>query len=169
MLEVYLAILDEAYYEVKMAFDGLAVGNVWKRPAPGLLSVGELAGHMAYWESVKFAGNSDKPDSDPQSQPVRSLLLDRRFRYYSSTLDTAPTAEHLAMTAQQVCDELLRVHKESFAIFKETNVDLDAHPPGWPEPYTYRAFLTYASFHVAYHTGQIYTVRHLLGEETTDN
>ena len=31
------------------------------------------------------------------------------------------------------------------------------------------SMLTYAAIHVAYHVGQIYTVRHLLGETTPDN
>jgi len=56
MLEAYLEVLEEGYYEVKVAFEGLADENLWKRPAVGLLSVGELAGHIAYWEAVKLAG-----------------------------------------------------------------------------------------------------------------
>ena len=56
MTEAYLDVLEEGYYEVKEAFAGLANENVWKRPAEGLLSVGELAGHIAYWEAVRLGG-----------------------------------------------------------------------------------------------------------------
>ena len=56
MVEVYLRLLEQGYDEVKFAFEGLADNNVWKRPAEGLLSVGELAGHIAYWEAVRLAG-----------------------------------------------------------------------------------------------------------------
>lgn len=40
MLETYLEILEEGYFEVKFAFEGLADENVWKRPAEGLLPLG---------------------------------------------------------------------------------------------------------------------------------
>ena len=56
MMEAYLKVLELGYFEVKEAFEGLADENVWKRPAEGLLSVGELAGHIAYWEAVRLAG-----------------------------------------------------------------------------------------------------------------
>lgn len=65
--------------------------------------------------------------------------------------------------------ELLRVHTAAVSYFKGLNVDLAARPTGWPVGYTYNFFLRYAIFHAAYHTGQIYTVRHLLGEQTPDN
>lgn len=167
MLEAYLAALEEGYYEVKFAFEGLADENVWKRPAKGLLSVGEMAGHIAYWEAIKFAG--EKGAFDPAKCQVVSPLIDPRFRYHSTNIEIYPLEEHLAMTAEQVCSELLRVHNESIAHFKALNPDLDACPPGDSEGYTYRMFLKYAAFHVAYHTGQMYSVRHLLGEETPDN
>ena len=52
MVEACLKLLDLGYYELKIAFEGLADENVWKRPTPGLLSVGELAGHIAFWEAA---------------------------------------------------------------------------------------------------------------------
>ncbi|MEO7717047.1 MAG: hypothetical protein ABIY70_12660 [Capsulimonas sp.] len=52
MTEAYLEVLDLGYFEAPFAFEGLADENVWKRPAPGLLSVGELAGHIAYLSSL---------------------------------------------------------------------------------------------------------------------
>ena len=168
MLETYLELLEEGYYEAKFAFEGLADDKVWKRPAEGLLSIGEMAGHMAYWEAVKFAGEGGKPP-DLSKCHVNSLLIDRRFSYYTTNLETLPSSEHLAMTSEQVCSELVRVHNEAMAHFKSLNPNLDSAPPGWPPNYTYRALLRYAVIHVAYHTGQMYTVRHLLGDETTDN
>jgi hypothetical protein len=56
MVQAYLMLLEQAYYEVKFASDGLADEHVWKRLAEGLPSVGELAGHMAFWEAVKLEG-----------------------------------------------------------------------------------------------------------------
>jgi DinB superfamily len=175
MVEAYLSVLELGYYEVKVAFEGLADENVWKRPTEGLLSVGELAGHIAYWEAVKLAGEG-KPDllagegkPDLAKCRVSSPLIDHRFGYYPTTIANPPSEQHLAMTAEQVCGELLRVHEEAVAHFKALNPDLESTVPGWPPNYTYGEFLKYAVFHVSYHAGQMYSVRHLLGEETPDN
>ena len=169
MFEAYLEVLGKGYYEAKLAFEGLADENVWKRPADGLLSVGELAGHVAYWVAARLSGEGMEPEADVTKWRVSSLLIDHRFAYYPETVAIPPADVHLAMTAEQVCSELLRVHSESVASFKKLNPNLDSCPPKWPSGYTYRAFLTYAAFHVAYHTGQMYSVRHLLGDVTPDN
>lgn len=169
MLETYLRLLDDGYFEIGEAFKGLADENVWKRPAAGLLSIGELAGHVAYGEMVHLASGGEDAESDPAQRKLSSPLLDTRFRYYPTTMETQPSEEHLAMTAEQVYAELRRVHEESVAAFKELNPDLDSSPPGHPPNSTYRYWLGYMVFHLAYHTGQIYSVRHLLGEETPDN
>lgn len=170
MLEAYLAVLDEGYFEAKVAFEGLADEHVWERPADGVLSVGELAGHIAYWEAIRLAG-VDEADSEPDLAlcRVHSPLIDPRFRYYPASLATPPSEEHRAMTAEQVCAELLRVHAESVAYFRESNPDPNSTPPGQPAGQTYDAFVRYLAFHVAYHVGQMYTARHLLGETTPDN
>jgi hypothetical protein len=165
MLETYLKLLEQDYFELGEAFKGLADENVWKRPAEGLLSVGELAGQMAYWEAIRLAGEGE----DLAKCKVSCPLVDARFRYYSSTIRTPPSEQHMAMTAAQVHSELVRVHEESLAHFKALNPDLDSVSPGLPFNFTYGTSLEYLVFHIAYHTGQIYTVRHLLGEETVDN
>jgi hypothetical protein len=165
MVEAYLRALELAYFEVTEAFKGLADENVWKRPAERLLSVGELAGHIAFWEAVRLAG--DGPD--PAQCRVSSPLIDLRFRYYPATLATPPSEQHLSMTAEQVCRELLRVHQEAVAHFKALSPEPDTRIPGCPTGFTYGEYLKYAVFHVGYHTGQMYSVRHLLGEETPDN
>lgn len=164
-METCLKLLDLGYYELKIALEGLADDNVWKRPAPGLLSIGELVGHHAYWEAIRLAGNGP----DPADCPVTSPLIDRRFRYYPVTLETPPSAEHLSMTAEQLTEELLRVHAETLAHFKAANSSLESRIPGCPANFTYGEYLEYAVFHIAYHTGQIYSARHLLGEEPPDN
>ena len=164
MIDTSLKLLDQGYYELGFALDGLAPENVWKRPAPGLLSVGELAGHCAYWMAIRLAGEGE----DLSKCRITSPLIDNRFRYYRGTIAEAPSEQHLAMSAEQVLAELKRVHAESIAAFKELNPDPDSKIPGdkW---FTYAQYLEYAVFHTAYHTGQMYSVRHLLGEETPDN
>jgi uncharacterized damage-inducible protein DinB len=101
--------------------------------------------------------------------PVTGPLIDPRFRYYTNTLQYAPSAEQRAMTAEQVWQEVLRIHQEVMTLFQERNVDLTDHPPSCPPALTYEELLKYQAFHVAYHTGQIYVTRHILGEETVDN
>jgi len=169
MLDTYLKVLDLCYFEVTEAFKGLADEHVWKRPDGGLLSVGELAGHVAYWQAVRMAGAPKDGTEAPDLSKCKvvSPLIDERFRYYSKTIATQPSDEHLALTAEQVCGELIRVHKESVAYLRALNPDLQSPVPWWHS--NYDEYLQYAAFHVAYHTGQMYSVRHLLGEETPDN
>src|SRR5260370_20309434 len=108
MVEAYLNVLELGYYEVKEAFAGLADANVWKRPTAGLLSVGELAGHIAHWEAVRLAGEGGKPWPDLAKWRVSSPLIDPRFRYYPITIAHPPSEQHLTMTAEQVCHDVVR-------------------------------------------------------------
>src|SRR5262249_409529 len=108
MVEACLKLLELDYYEVKFAFEGLADENVWKRPAPGLLSVGEPAGHIALWEAVRLAGGGPDPAQGPVGRPPD----DPTVRYYPGTRARRPPGEELAMAAEQVVGELLRVHEE---------------------------------------------------------
>ncbi|MBA3727259.1 MAG: DinB family protein [Armatimonadetes bacterium] len=169
MLETYLNLLDLCYFEVTEAFKSLADEHVWKRPDSGLLSVGELAGHVAYWEAVRFAGEGIDGSSsrDLSTCRVSSPLLDPRFAYYTTNLATPPSEGQVALTATQVLNELLRVHRESMALLKALNPDMESAAPHWHS--TNVELLKYVVFHIAYHTGQMYSVRHLLGEETPDN
>lgn len=167
-LDALLEMLELSFYELQFAFEGLAHEHVWKRPAPQLLSIGEIAGHCAYWHMVRLVA-PDANDPDLSRCPVSSPLIDRRFRYYPGTLAEPPSEEHRALTAEQVYAELVRVHRETIERFKLLNPDLDTAPPGCEPQFTYREHLKYQAFHIAYHTGQIYSVRHLLGEKTPDN
>jgi uncharacterized damage-inducible protein DinB len=93
--------------------------------------------------------------------------LEERFGYYSSTIDIAPTEEQLELTAEQVASELQRIHKEAMDYLKDRNPNMDSPAPLWHS--SYGDLLTYLAFHNAYHTGQMYSVRHLLGDDTPDN
>ncbi len=174
MLDIYLAQLKLCFFELGEAFKELKDENVWKRPAEGLLSVGEIAGHVTYWHVLRLVGDGGFGDPDRSSEwpvtPIKSPLVSHRFRYYNPSISMSPSEEHRAMSAQAVNDEVMRVHNEVIALFMARNTDLKALIPGsdWPE-FTYEEALKYQVFHIAYHTGQIYSARHLLGEETVDN
>lgn len=164
-MEIYDKLFETAYFELNEAFSGLADENVWKRPADGLISIGELAGHMAFWGVARLASE----DGESVPEEFESPLLDARFRYLPASLATPPSAAHLALNAQQVCENLVRLHRAAWTAFQERNLDLSSHPSGQPKEFTYEHLASYQTFHLAYHTGQIYTARHLLGETPPDN
>ena len=61
---------DSAHWEFSLAFEGLSDDDLWRRADPRLLSVGELAGHVALWEA--------------EYTDVESPLRDKRFGYYTN-------------------------------------------------------------------------------------
>ena len=75
--------------------------------------------------------------------------------------DTAPRARFTS--------GLLELARLATEVSQALAPDLDSTPPGWSPHWTYRSFLEYLAFHVAYHTGQMYSARHLLGETPPDN
>lgn len=165
MLDTYLDLLELAYYEAKFAFEGLEDDDVWTRPAEGVLSIGELAGHVSYWLALRFAGDGE----DLAKCKVSSPLIDPRFRYYYDSLTNPPTDEQLELTADQVCKEFDRIHKEAVEAFRSQNPDLGSPAPGTSWEWSVKETLKYTIFHVSYHAGQMYTVRHLMGDRTADN
>lgn len=149
-----LKALDNAHWELSEAFHGLDDADVWRRAHPGLLSVGELAAHIAYGEAVSFFGAD-----------FESPLLTPLARYYKANVGEP---FELPMGAKALFAELQRVHEACKAAFLANPHDSEEPNPlrgEWTWGYT----IEYQAFHVAYHTGQIYSVRHLLGHETVDN
>lgn len=164
MLEIYIKLLELDYFELGEAFKGLKDENVWKRPADGLLSVGEVAGHMAYWQAIRLAGEGE----DLSKCRINSPLIDPHFRYHPGTIEGSLPDHLRQLSAEQVNTELARVNAECLASLKAVNPDLDSKVPGMGD-WTWRQSIEYLIFHIAYHTGQVYSARHLLGEETVDN
>jgi uncharacterized damage-inducible protein DinB len=154
-LDLLTKAWDTAHWELGEAFKGLPDDVVWVRPHPRLLSIGEIAGHIAYWESMSFTGGT-----------ATGPLVDPVFRYYDASSQEPPVAKPL--TAEQVYQEVERIHAAARAA-----QDSEPREPDQPNPmregWTWGQTLEYMVFHVGYHTGQIYSVRHLMGHETTDN
>lgn len=152
---------DEAHREFAIALGGLSDEDLWKRAHPRLLSVGELAGHVAYWQAVWITGGGNhRPEL--ATLPIQSPLLNDAFRYYTSS---AEQSFSLPLGTKTILDEVMRVHEAAKAAVSNLNKD-DAYPGQWG---TWGNLVQYQAFHVAYHTGQAYSVRHLLGHETEDN
>lgn len=151
--EEALKPLDSAIWEMGEAFGGLGDGEVWARAHPRLLSVGELAAHVAFGEARWILGSFDSP------------LATEKASYYPDSVE-APLS--LNMGAEALYAEVQRVHSACRTFILETRPDLDGASP-YRSDWTWGGTLEYMAFHIAYHTGQMYSVRHLLGHETPDN
>lgn len=153
-LDLLMKALDTTVWEMSEAFKDIPDEDVWKRPVPQLLSVGEIAAHVAYWEAQSFFGeNFDSP------------LALASARYYTSNVSEPYS---LPMKAEEVFAEVRRVHeacKAHFAAHPHDSEEANPNRGDWTWGFT----VEYQVFHIAYHTGQIYSVRHLLGHQTPDN
>ena len=111
-MEKYQAFIEAwgvAHWEFTLAFEDLADEDLWRRPHPSLLSVGELAAHVAYSESQL-----------PQPM-TQSPLVDKRSRYYLHQVDDPLV---LNLTVAQVLEELMTVHDAAVAAASQVqNVD----------------------------------------------
>lgn len=145
--------LDSAIWEMSEVFDGLKDEDVWVRAHPRLLSIGELAAHVAYGEAKSFFDEFASP------------LISDGIRYYPVTVDSSVI---LDMDATALFEEVKRVHEACKERFLAERPDLDSKSP-YREEWTWSYVLEYMAFHIAYHTGQMYSVRHLMGHETNDN
>lgn len=160
-LDALILAWDEGHREFAIALEGLPNEDLWKRPHPRLLSIGELAGHIAYAQAVWTMGGGDyRPDLE--QLPIKSPLLDDAFRYYTTNVDHA---FHVAMGVTQVIAEVMRVHEAAKAAVADNGED-NSKAGQWG---TWDNLIQYQAFHIAYHTGQIYSVRHLLGHTPEDN
>lgn len=156
-LDLIISMWDEGHRELMIALEGVTDFDLWKRPSPQLLSIGELAGHVTYYEAAMTVGR--------KSEEIQGILVDERFNYYTDNLVEPIT---LDLGADKLILEVGRIHQEA----KQSII---ARQPDFQEPIPWRPdarwgqCLQYLVFHVAYHAGQIYSARHLLGHETEDN
>lgn len=154
-LDLLINALDSAIWELGEAFTDFPDEDLWRRPDPRLLSVGELASHIAFGEAAWITGGS-----------LKSPLLDLAVDYYPNAVGQVKAASPLS--ASEVYEEVKRVHESCKAAFLADPRPLDEACPARPE-WTWEYAFQYQAFHIAYHTGQIYSVRHLMGHETVDN
>ncbi len=155
---------EESHRELQIALEGLPNKDVWVRAAPSLLSVGELAGHIAFGEAA-LATKPWNAEARKGEIPIKSPLVDFRFHYYPSSVHDPVD---LGLGAIQIAEELALVHAQAKEIVSGLNPQPSDLANG-SDRATWENVLQYMGFHVAYHTGQVYTVRHLLGHETEDN
>lgn len=164
-LDLLIKAWDEALWEFTLVFNGLSDEDVWRRPSPQLLSIGELTAHVCYYEAVMTTDPAPTPKGSIDQIPIKSILIDPRFDYYTTNVDDAIVVD---MGAQDLLGELKRIHAEAKA--EATKVPRDSDDPiGGRENSTWGGYIQYLGFHAAYHAGQAYSVRHFFGHKTEDN
>jgi len=151
--EEALAPMDLAIWEMSEAFDGMPAADMWVRPHPRLLSVGELAVHVAFGEIRWLHPELESPLNEP------------RAGYY---LDSVDDPLELPLGPTELYDEVKRVHEVCRARILEMQPDFSAKLPN-RDDWAWGDTLQYMAFHIAYHTGQMYSARHLMGHETANN
>ena len=159
-LSTLIAAWNEAHREFAIAFEGMPDEDLWRRPHPRLLSVGEIAGHVAHAQAVWVFGGGDWK-TDLTSLPIKSPLIDASFRYCTVQLEQPVTLE---LGSEAVLSEVKRIHEKAMeSVATRTMEELHPYWQNWGN------LIQYQVFHTAYHTGQIYSARHMLGHETEDN
>jgi uncharacterized damage-inducible protein DinB len=150
---------DSAFWEFSLAFENLNDTDLWVRPHENLLSIGEITCHVVY--CLTMYANKFAPDPF-----LVSPLAIKQASYY---LHNVGSPIQLEMSVSAVLLEVERVQVATKAIFLASTATRD-EPLAFDGPgETFGAFADYMIFHVAYHTGQAFSVRHLMGHETNDN
>lgn len=157
--ESQAAAWGAAHWEFSLVFENLADDDLWRRADPRLLSVGELVCHVVYWQ-LNYANKLDP------AAGLDSPLRREEARYYLSSVDVPL---RLDLTVAEAARELDRVHNATAAVFLASDLDGEAPMPFEGPGRTMGEFADYMLFHVAYHTGQAFSVRHLMGHRTNDN
>lgn len=149
---------DSAHWEFTLVFENLADDDLWRRAHPSLLSVGELTAHVCY--GLLSHARRYHPDF-----AFESPFMQPEVRYY---LHNVGQPIELPMTVDQCLAEFERVQKAVKAVYLESPFSMDDPMENGPGE-TFGDLANYMVFHVAYHTGQAFSVRHLMGHETNDN
>lgn len=149
---------DSAHWEYTLVFENLADEDLWRRAHPNLLSVGELTAHVCY-------GLLSHAQRYNPNFVFESPLMAPQVRYY---LHNVSQPLVLPMTVAELEAEFDRVQKAAKAALLELDYTRETPMENGPGD-TFGQLADYMVFHVAYHTGQAFSVRHLMGHTTNDN
>ncbi|MFN3961541.1 MAG: DinB family protein [Fimbriimonadaceae bacterium] len=141
--------MDLAIWEMSEAFDGFPAADLWVRPHPHLLSVGELAVHVAYSEMRWLHPELESPLNQP------------RAGYYSDSVDEPL---ELPLGPTELYDKVQRVHEACRARIQGMQPNFNTKLPS-RDDWSWGDTLQYMAFPIACHTGQMYSARHLMGHE----
>lgn len=145
--------IDSAVWEMGEALDGLSDADLWVRAHPRLLSIGELMAHVGHG-LLRWLHPS-----------LESPFAVEGVGYYTTSVNEPMNAGWPVAEAYR---ELKRIAAECKEEFLRRQPALADKLPG-RDDWTWGYAVEYSAFHIAYHTGQMYSVRHLMGHETVDN
>ena len=150
---------DSGFWEFSLVFEEMEDADLWVRPHENLLSVGEIACHVVY--SLVTYANKIGADTE-----LTSTLSVKHASYY---LHNIGTPIQLALGVADVAAEVDRIQRAVKAVFLASAAERD-EPLAFDGPgRTFGEFADYMVFHIAYHTGQAFSVRHIMGHKTNDN
>ena len=155
------------YFETDLVFGGLSESNIHKRPGPGLLAVSEHAVHVARSEASiidRFLFGR------PQEEWADCLFRKKEFGWPPTMLESPVDPELVKMSVREVEAEYLKQHNRCYELAKTLKLPADhTFTDDWDRCVNVRDRLRIAAYHVGYHAGQIYSARHMLGEDTPEN
>ena len=157
-----------SYVDFDMIFEGLSQEHLHRRPGPGSLSISEMCAHLLRSEaSIILRYLFGMP-----AEEWEDLFMLRAPYGWPPDILAAPIDRRLLeLTPDEVkmlvYDRHERLYQRCFSLALPLNHRFDDDWSG-PAP-TVETRLRFAAYHVAYHAGQMYQNRHLLGDVTPDN
>ena len=153
---------DWSYVDFEQAFEGMSLETLHCRPNGRIISIAEIAAHTVYSEAsivLRYLLGV------PKEGWGEDIMLKDPYGWPPSILEGPPSSALLRMGVEDVRQAWLGHHRRFVSALE--GFDL---PPGhrfedeWsPAAPDVETRLRFAAYHVAYHIGQIYTTRHLLG------
>lgn len=155
------------YFETDLVLGGIHPDHLHQRPAANLVSISEHLAHVARSEaSIIFRYLLGQEPKDWPESP----LFHERYGWPPTMLECEINAELAAFSLNDLAEEYARCHDLCYQAARQITAPADhSFSDAWDRVTTVGDRLRIAAYHVAYHHGQIYTVRHLLGEETPEN
>ncbi|MBX3097915.1 MAG: DUF664 domain-containing protein [Fimbriimonadaceae bacterium] len=155
------------YFETDLVLGDVKEENLHRRPAPNLLSISEHLAHVSRSEASIFCRYiAGQPDEEWQT----SVMTKPIFGWPPTMLEHPVDTELTEFDLPSITGEYLRLHEHCYRVAQTIELGPDHRfDDSWERIKTLRDRLRIAAYHVAYHAGQIYTVRHLLGEDTPEN
>ena len=159
---------DWSYVDFDMAFDGMSVETLHRRASPASISIAEMAAHTVYSEAsiiLRYLLGI------PKEEWGDHFMLRDPYGWPPRILESPPRPELLKMSVEEVKQAWMEHHRvfvqrlQNFELPADHRFN-DEWSDAAPDVETR---LRFAAYHVAYHIGQIYALRQVLGEETPDN
>ncbi len=155
------------YFEADLLFEGLSESHLHQRPAGNLLAISEHVAHVVRSEaSIVERYLLGHPEEDW----ANSLMRQKPFGWPPTLIESPVHPDLAQLSIQDVYESFLSEHRRclesALKLNRPASYEFD---DDWQRCVTVRDRLRIAAYHVGYHAGQIYTVRHLFGEETPEN